>query len=276
MIGDNIKKFRQSSNMIQKDLADKLFVTAQAVSRWENGEVEPSITTLTDMAKIFNVSVDELVGNAVKEPEVRVETKYVYNEPVKPVLGVCEVCNKPIYESSNIYRWTTGRQQTGHVSCKECQKKKEEMLKQQKIAKSISRRKKSFWIGGLISGGWIAITIATAISNKDASVILPNVGLAIVAFTYLSCLILGNNFIGEMTLSIFSWGFVRMPGVIFTLDLDGLIWLLTVKLLFWILGIILALICGAFAILLGLVLSVFTYPFAIIKNFKRPEEIDLI
>ena len=75
MIGDNIKKFRQSSNMIQKDLADKLFVTAQAVSRWENGEVEPSITTLTDMAKIFNVSVDELVGNAVKEPEVRVETK---------------------------------------------------------------------------------------------------------------------------------------------------------------------------------------------------------
>ena len=89
----------------------------------------------------------------------------------------------------------------------------------------------------------------------------------ICAFTLASCLILNNNFIGEMVLEIFSWGFVRMPGLIFTLDLDGIIWLLTVKLLFWVLGILLALLCGLLAILLGAVVSIFVYPFAIHRAY---------
>ena len=75
-----------------------------------------------------------------------------------------------------------------------------------------------------------------------------------------------------MVLEIFSWGFVRMPGLIFTLDLDGIIWLLTVKLLFWVLGILLALLAGTLALILGAVISVFVYPYAIIKNFRKPYE----
>jgi hypothetical protein len=74
-----------------------------------------------------------------------------------------------------------------------------------------------------------------------------------------------------MVLEVFSWGFVKMPGLIFTLDLDGIIWLLTVKLIFWILGFILAALCGVLAIGLGLVVSLFVYPFAIIKNIKDIE-----
>ena len=96
----------------------------------------------------------------------------------------------------------------------------------------------------------------------------------ICTFTFLSCLILGNNFIGEMVLEIFSWGFVRMPGLIFTLDLDGIIWLLTVKLLFWVLGILLALLCGLLGVVLGAVLSVVVYPFALHRAYcgKEMEE----
>ena len=93
----------------------------------------------------------------------------------------------------------------------------------------------------------------------------------ILAFTFLSCLILGNNFIGDMVLEIFSWGFVRMPGLIFTLDLDGIIWLLTVKLLFWVLGILLALLCGILGVVLGAVLSVVVYPFALHKAYCGKE-----
>ena len=62
MIGENIKKLRASKGWTQKELAEKLFVTAQAVSRWENNEVEPSATTLYEMSKIFEVSIDELFG----------------------------------------------------------------------------------------------------------------------------------------------------------------------------------------------------------------------
>ena len=74
-----------------------------------------------------------------------------------------------------------------------------------------------------------------------------------------------------MILEIFSWGFVRMPGVIFELDLDGILWLITVKLLFWILGLILAALAGLLAIALGLALSLVVYPFALYKNIHSGE-----
>ena len=90
----------------------------------------------------------------------------------------------------------------------------------------------------------------------------------IAAFTFVSCLILDNNFIGDLVGEIFSWGFISLPGLIFELSLDGIIWLLTVKLVFWILGIVLACAAGLLAIFIGSLLSLFVYPFALIKNLK--------
>ena len=52
MIGPNIKKLRLQHGLTQKNLADKLFVSAQAVSRWENDEVEPSISLISQMRKL--------------------------------------------------------------------------------------------------------------------------------------------------------------------------------------------------------------------------------
>jgi hypothetical protein len=72
-----------------------------------------------------------------------------------------------------------------------------------------------------------------------------------------------------MVLDIWGWGFIKLPGLIFTLDLDGIIWLITVKLLFWILGIVLATLCGLLALVIGSIVSVFVYPFAIYKDIKE-------
>ena len=105
MIGENIKKLRASKGWTQKELAEKLFVTAQAVSRWENNEVEPSATTLYEMSKIFEVSIDELFGKSAPAPivekELVVEKEYVYSEP-KQIIAVCSQCNKAIYKESDI------------------------------------------------------------------------------------------------------------------------------------------------------------------------------
>ncbi len=128
----------------------------------------------------------------------------------------------------------------------------------------MSLRNKSFIWGSVTSVVLFIIGIATG--N-----ILPFIILALTGFTLVSCLILGNNFIGDMILQIFSWGFVRFPGLIFTLDLDGIIWLITVKLLFWVLGFLLATLFGLLAIILGLALSVVVYPFALVKNIRNGE-----
>ena len=53
-INDVLPKLRQDRNMTQQELAAKLFVTRQAVSRWENGETTPSI----DMAKLIAAVLD--------------------------------------------------------------------------------------------------------------------------------------------------------------------------------------------------------------------------
>ena len=49
--------------MSQEELADKVFVTRQAVSRWENGETIPNIETLKLLSKFFDVSINTLLGS---------------------------------------------------------------------------------------------------------------------------------------------------------------------------------------------------------------------
>lgn len=132
------------------------------------------------------------------------------------------------------------------------------------------RRISSFVVSGIL------LSLAMVLGFADIENFWVPMLFGIIASAFASCLILQNNFVPDMVLEIFSWGFVRMPGLIFTLDLDGIIWLLTVKLLFWVIGILLALIAGMLAILLGAIVSVFVYPFAIVKNFQNPYESELV
>jgi hypothetical protein len=135
----------------------------------------------------------------------------------------------------------------------------------------IAARKRSFIFGGIAAAILIGIGIANGVISGDYSDLGTFAILAVFGFTLVSCLFLNNNFIGEMIATIFSWGFVTMPGLIFTLDLDGIIWLLTVKLLFWIIELLLAIAFGLLAIALGAIMSLFVYPFALIKNIKGIE-----
>lgn len=131
------------------------------------------------------------------------------------------------------------------------------------------RRIHSFVWGGLAAVFFIVMGIMGA--SENTGTLISCLVLAVLSFAFISCLILDNNFVLDMVGGVFSWGFVQMPGLIFTLDLDGIIWLLTVKLIFWILGIVLAILCGLLALALGLIVSPFVYPFAIIKNIKGVE-----
>ena len=60
-LGNYLKEYRKKNNMTQQNLADKLFVTKQAVSKWETERGTPDLETLTDISKLINVSVDELL-----------------------------------------------------------------------------------------------------------------------------------------------------------------------------------------------------------------------
>ena len=66
-IGSFIKKIRKDNNLTQKELADKLGVTYQAVSKWENGLNIPDIGIIKEISKIYNIEIDELLSGEKKK-----------------------------------------------------------------------------------------------------------------------------------------------------------------------------------------------------------------
>ena len=61
-IGENIRNFRKKNDLTQEELADRLGVTYQSISRWENGTTYPDLELIPSIAEELSVTVDELLG----------------------------------------------------------------------------------------------------------------------------------------------------------------------------------------------------------------------
>ena len=64
---ENLQRLRKQAGLSQEEVAQKLFLSRQSISKWENGGAEPGIENLKALAKLYGVTVDELVGN--EQPE---------------------------------------------------------------------------------------------------------------------------------------------------------------------------------------------------------------
>ena len=64
--GQRLSRIRKEKEFTQNDIADKVGVTSQAVSKWENDLASPDIDILLKLADIFDISVDELLGKETK------------------------------------------------------------------------------------------------------------------------------------------------------------------------------------------------------------------
>ncbi len=84
---DVILKLRTQNGLSQDELAEKVFVTRQAVSRWETGETVPNTETLKLLSELFDVSVNTLLGS--------------------PRKLICQCCGMPL-EDSFISKETDG------------------------------------------------------------------------------------------------------------------------------------------------------------------------
>ena len=75
-----ILELRTQNGLSQDELAEKLYVTRQAVSRWETGETVPNTETLKLLSKLFDVSINTLLGS--------------------PRKLICQCCGMPLDDSS--------------------------------------------------------------------------------------------------------------------------------------------------------------------------------
>lgn len=68
--GQRFSRLRKNLGLKQDDIAEKVNISAQAVSKWENDLSAPDISTLPILADILNVSLDELLGREVEETKI--------------------------------------------------------------------------------------------------------------------------------------------------------------------------------------------------------------
>lgn len=61
-VGKRIAEYRKASGMSQEEMAEKLYVTRQALSKWENGISLPSVDMLCELSKMFSVSIEGILG----------------------------------------------------------------------------------------------------------------------------------------------------------------------------------------------------------------------
>ena len=76
-IGENLRRLRRAADMTQEQLADKLGIAYQSVSRWENGTTYPDMEFLPVLSSIFGVTVDELLGCEESKKKEQISARYV-------------------------------------------------------------------------------------------------------------------------------------------------------------------------------------------------------
>lgn len=64
MFNKRLKELRLSLKLSQRELAEQIFVSQQALAKWENGSATPNPDTIKKLAEILNVSTDYLLGNS--------------------------------------------------------------------------------------------------------------------------------------------------------------------------------------------------------------------
>ena len=78
--GEKLKKLRTDKGLTQEKMAEKLFVTRTAISKWESDRGYPNIDSLKQIAKLFSVTVDELLSSnelfTIAEQENKKKEKY--------------------------------------------------------------------------------------------------------------------------------------------------------------------------------------------------------
>lgn len=79
---DVLKKLREKNSLTQEQMAKRVMVTRQAVSRWETGETQPNTDTLKLLSQEFEVSVNTLLGS--------------------PRQLICQCCGMPLNEDAFI------------------------------------------------------------------------------------------------------------------------------------------------------------------------------
>lgn len=295
-IGAKILALRKAKGVTQADLGVYLNISYQAVSKWERGESCPDFLTMTRLAEYFGVSLNYFAGTEEKTESVAEETAgtesvaeetvaeetqlQVEKEPEKEMLGICKDCGKVVYRGEEwivepaliCLKCRDRRARIKKQKELEIKRKKEqeerarieaEAFRQEQIAR---KRNKGFIIGGIFAGlgvlGGLALSILCGFVPDGWIFLVLGLIFGGFTFTFITQMVWGG-FVRDCAL--FGGTIIGTPGIIFTFDLDGFIFLIGMKLLFALLRFAVYILSLLFFVVVAVLLSPFTFVPALIR-----------
>lgn len=277
--GQKIINLRKAANMTQAELGEKLNVTSQAVSKWENGISEPDLETIHKMCALFNVSPNDFFGVETAQPE-RITEETVASPKI--INGYCERCNKPVgLGEYKVFVRKANQdgvfESTQELLCNECAKLKEEKIckeKELKIKMKRDENKKVFsrgiiWgtVGAIIA---LIFAIVFTVQGEDTTTLVGSYILIYGLFAMISQIFWDNS---VCDLFFFFCKSFTMPGIIFEFSIDGFIWAICVKLFLALLSIILSVLWFAIGFFVTVFYAMFAFPFGLVGAISEMKKI---
>ncbi len=272
--GRVISQMRKAMGMTQNELGKELNVTFQAVSKWENGLSLPDLNTISEMCKIFGITVDEFtrlasltdeeISAAIKNKETHEAEQLKTESAEKPVAEVLpETAATSTVAPASVEAEDNLEQNTQVIN--------KPVVAPQTTAKKPHRLHVGFLIGlicALVAGLGIFITLNCLLGWTPSLLMLFIFLGAYFVFSFIALIghdtIVWDFFLGCIFKS------VHVPGVIFTLDLDGIFFLIVYKFIIAPLATVfiwLGCVIGGFV--LSLIMAGFVFPFKIPRHFKE-------
>lgn len=286
-LGKRLSTFRKLAGLTQQQLSEKLSLSPQAISKWENDLSEPDIATLRALANLYEVSLGELVNLEGGFPDPLDEGGEGVEE--QPIAEDGSSMRIMINSDATDAATKTGNTATATVDADEfvskvadeienreqTRKKKEETDKKNAEHKrrGIIMTKSLIW--AIVVGSLVAVVCAigsgmSLVEQFDTTRLFVSIGLTYAFSAFAFCM-----FFDTWVKDVFFWfstKVISFPGLIFEWSIDGFIWLIGMKLLFALIGFVFGVLMFILGFLVSSALAMFVFPWLIFNICKDSAE----
>ena len=269
-LGKKLALHRKAVGLSQEEVALKIRVSTKTLANWENNIGEPSIQNIKDFAKLFDVSIDELIDTNISNAESD--------------LATCQMCgvtitNKNLGEESPEFlcrrcvEVKKARERRAEMERKALVERQEKMVRAKRIdeynafrlrQKTIKRRRtKSLIVAAIPTLLWAALLIYLLNKSYSDTLLIAGAVFAYALFSEIAILFYAGS-VRNFLLRMFTAS-INMPGLMYTFDLDGFHWIIMMRGLFILIQLVIGFIFAVLGFIFGLFIAPFVFPYKMIK-----------
>ena len=269
-LGKKLALQRKAVGMTLEEVALKIRVTPQTLADWENNIGEPSIQNLVDFALLFGASLDDLLDTGMggdddaigycKNCGIAINERNLGEKTPVVLCRRCVEIKKAQERRAELERKAIEERQEKAARAKNWAEYEAHLDRQKTIKK---KRNLSFFVAAIPTVLWLIVLIYTLNQGYDQIWMIAGLAIAYSIFSLVALLFYDGS-VRDLLVYMFTAS-IKWPGLMYTFDWDGFLWVIMMKALFGVLGFIFGVICGLLGLVLGLVVAPFVFPYKLIK-----------